>query len=558
MAAVRTSFRNGALAGFLCWQVAALQAALLNQLGGAPLRIVILAVPPGILAAFLGGVLGVVAALLVPRPRRSLAAAAPAVLLLLSALGRNLLTGAFADRKDLLLGPTVQAFSLGLVAVGLLVVFLLLRRGPVAATLLAAATVLAAGTLLSRPDRGHPLTREEADALLTPVLPPRPVLLLALPGLPPALLEAELAADRTRTEAERRLPNLAILRTRGLQAPLAPFRPPGGAVHWTTLATGARWMEHGVHGESFRTLPGLGPLDLQGALVEGLPERLLPAAADFLHQPALLPSPPRPADPGQRTRPPFWEVLGRSRHAPLVLSWPLAFPPGGSATVVLEDGAFAAEDPGTHIAPTELGVLELTGLVRSLAAPERQAEARAEGRRFLASLLPSPGLDGPAGEALVEALVRFQARRELAFILLEELAREPARPPAAILVEPLAADWARVPAAPPLAELLPLLDLTLGNLLVRLEGEPLVLLLLPGTGAGDPGLVVAAGPPFRSGARLPALRPEDLAPTLLHALGLPAAGDCSGRPVEAWFRPDFLREHPVRLAPSWQLRSVAP
>jgi len=546
--AVGTSFRNGALAGFLAWQVAALQAVLLNQLGDAPGAVALLAVVPGLVSALLGGSLGLVAGILVPR-RRAIAAPMPAVLLLLAALGRTAWTGTLAARRDLLLGPTVQAFSLGLVAVGLVVVFLLLRRGPVTATLLAAGAVVVAGGLLARPDRGSPLPAAEADTLLDPALPPAPVLLLALPGLPPAALETHLEADRGRAPGERRLANLEALLRRGSRAPLEPFRPPDGPVFWTTLATGARWTEHGIHGEALHSHPLLGSLDLGGTMIEGLPALL----ADRLGLPGLALGPPRPPAPEARSRPALWEVLGRGRHVPVVVSWPL-FPAGQDGPAVLLDPtAFRdGQAPAATVSPATAGALDLPSLVASLAAPERREEYRQEARRFLGAAELEPAA------ALVEALVRFQARRDFAYVVLEELSQDPHRPPVLVLRETLLVDAVPPPGGPLEEALLDLLDLTLGNLLVRLEGDPRVLLLLPGTAPGEPGLVVAAGGPFRSGALLPALGAEDVAPTLLHSLGLPAAADCSGRPEPAWFRADFLRDHPPRLVASWQVRSARP
>ncbi|MBN1826179.1 MAG: alkaline phosphatase family protein [Candidatus Eisenbacteria bacterium] len=62
---------------------------------------------------------------------------------------------------------------------------------------------------------------------------------------------------------------------------------------------------------------------------------------------------------------------------------------------------------------------------------------------------------------------------------------------------------------------------------------------------GETGLLIAAGPPFRRGARGGAVRPEDLTPLLLAAAGLPVGRDMDGRVPEEALDRRFLRDHPV-------------
>jgi hypothetical protein len=64
------------------------------------------------------------------------------------------------------------------------------------------------------------------------------------------------------------------------------------------------------------------------------------------------------------------------------------------------------------------------------------------------------------------------------------------------------------------------------------------------------GVFLARGPGLRRGASLDELSIVDMAPLLLHGLGVPTPDDMDGRlPVEA-FEPEDLRRRPPRLAKS--------
>ena len=60
------------------------------------------------------------------------------------------------------------------------------------------------------------------------------------------------------------------------------------------------------------------------------------------------------------------------------------------------------------------------------------------------------------------------------------------------------------------------------------------------------GVLMARGPELRTGVTLPALAIMDVAPLVLHSLGVPVPDDLDGRlPVEA-FEPGALLERPLR------------
>ncbi len=60
------------------------------------------------------------------------------------------------------------------------------------------------------------------------------------------------------------------------------------------------------------------------------------------------------------------------------------------------------------------------------------------------------------------------------------------------------------------------------------------------------GIVVARAPVFRSGAEVDHPRLIDIAPTILHLLGVPVPEDMDGQVLETLFKPEFLAAHPVR------------
>jgi predicted AlkP superfamily phosphohydrolase/phosphomutase len=70
------------------------------------------------------------------------------------------------------------------------------------------------------------------------------------------------------------------------------------------------------------------------------------------------------------------------------------------------------------------------------------------------------------------------------------------------------------------------------------------------------GLLVAAGPPFRPAARVGGARVVDIAPTVLHALGAPAARDMEGVVLTQLFDEEWLAAHPVRYVESFGQRTT--
>ena len=60
------------------------------------------------------------------------------------------------------------------------------------------------------------------------------------------------------------------------------------------------------------------------------------------------------------------------------------------------------------------------------------------------------------------------------------------------------------------------------------------------------GILILSGPDLGTGIRLRKASILDVAPTLLHILGIPIGEDMDGRVLEEAFSPSFMKTHPVR------------
>jgi tetratricopeptide (TPR) repeat protein len=66
------------------------------------------------------------------------------------------------------------------------------------------------------------------------------------------------------------------------------------------------------------------------------------------------------------------------------------------------------------------------------------------------------------------------------------------------------------------------------------------------------GIFLAAGPHIRRGAKVEGASVLDLAPTVLHYLGLPVAKDMDGGVLESIFEPEFASAHPLQYIASYE------
>lgn len=66
------------------------------------------------------------------------------------------------------------------------------------------------------------------------------------------------------------------------------------------------------------------------------------------------------------------------------------------------------------------------------------------------------------------------------------------------------------------------------------------------------GIFLAAGPHLRRGGTVADASVLDVAPTLLHYLGLPVAKDMDGKVLESLFEPEFVAAHPIRYVSTYE------
>jgi hypothetical protein len=90
------------------------------------------------------------------------------------------------------------------------------------------------------------------------------------------------------------------------------------------------------------------------------------------------------------------------------------------------------------------------------------------------------------------------------------------------------------------------LDRLLAKVLTPADSELVVVITEPGRVATSGTAVFGMdGSPIAANVSLRG-RPVDIAPTILHALGLPVSRELAGAPLTSFFDPEFLRRYPVR------------
>ena len=365
------------------------------------------------------------------------------------------------------------------------------------------------------------------------------VRLIAIDGVDPGVLE-ELASTG-------RVPRLATALT-GTRARLGlqdtdTTRDP--ARDWTTIATGRTPEDHGVRGLETRRVAGI-----QGSVVAGARSplgRAIRTATDLLRltRPAI-------ASGNERRVKTMWDVASDAGLRTAVVNWWATWPAPfdtGSGIVVSDRATLRLERGGpldAEIAPASLyeplharwpairndAAVRARAVAASLAwgdsdtrtALERSAELDAIQlalTREVSTSLPDlsavylPGLDiaqntllGPRDAALAPSVVaaRLQALRDY-YIFLDRL---------------------------------------LADVLSPAADELVVVVTEPGrvTAAAD-GLMGVTG---RSAAtkREVAGRVTDVAPTVLHTLGVPLSRELAGAPLTTLFDDGFARRYPVR------------
>lgn len=371
-----------------------------------------------------------------------------------------------------------------------------------------------------------------------------PILVLGVDGFDLAFAEGLVRSGR--------LPTFGALLD-GAQAVAEADADADPATVWTTVATGQPVAVHGVQGLEARRVSGLGGEMPAGG---GSWWSVLAVATDRLRL-------TRPAASSglQRRAKTVWEVAGEQGVRSGVVNWWASWPAPDHGGIIISDRATLRLDRGgaldAEIAPPAVWE-ELQA-----AWPSIQDEAR---RRATEAFRDVPE---PAGSALRRGVEQDLIQLALAVRIADRAGDLLAiylpgldivqyalvsGPTAAGL--PASAMDARVAA---LERYYIVIDTVLGEFLSAHGTRRLrVLLTDPGRSrTRGPSVMALTGDAARPGVRTQASL-ADVAPTLLHVLGLPVSGELEGRVLIDLLAPAFVTAHPVRSTPTYGRRQPPP
>ena len=336
--------------------------------------------------------------------------------------------------------------------------------------------------------------------------------------------------------ARGEMPALARLLAAGARARLRaePERVP--AIVWTTIATGRGPEAHGIRSADSRRVTGLRtPVSLDAERSPFI--SALGAATDFLR--LTRPQPPSAVLRSVKT---FWNVASEKGLRVGVVNWWATWPADAvNGYVVTDRAAFKLEKggpPDREVYPAEA----FEGLRPLLDASEPERSRRLD-RFHLAAARALRAGTPPDVEALYLS--------GLDIFTMQQLGEAPA--------SDLAGLDAKLAAV---REHYRFVDGLVGEV-VEGRGPKDVLVLVgdPGRlarGGAQPaeGLLVLAGEAVAP-ADLGTVSERDVAPTVLHLLGLPRSRELDGQVLESAFTDAFRREHPVRLVDSYGRRPAS-
>ena len=347
------------------------------------------------------------------------------------------------------------------------------------------------------------------------------VRVLGVDGLDPRMVDQMIS--------RREMPRMAALLKSGARGRMRvePERVP--ALVWTTIATGRAPEDHGILPAGARRIP-LPPGD-ESRLV-----RMAGTARDLLR--LTRTRPPSAVLKGVK---PFWSVASEKRLRVGVVNWPATWPADPVNGYVVSDRAFfTLERRGARdreAPPAAFARLEEAGLNREPDRARRMDLFALDAADLLRGVHPPeleaiylPGLDIATMEQLGEAGGSDLATLEARLAAVRASYR--------------------------------FTDGLIGRAVDGLEpGEVLVLVGDPGrlarrAAAAPEGVLVIIGGPAVT-VDLGEVSERDVAPTLLHLLGLPVSRELPGSPLEAAFDPAFRRSHPLRVIASYGRRPVS-
>jgi len=384
------------------------------------------------------------------------------------------------------------------------------------------------------------------------------VRVIAIDGVDPGVLDDVVASGRIASLARALSGTRATLELENSIASRDPARA------WTTVATGQAPAVHGVHGLETRRVAGL-----QGSLATDEQSRLgamIRASTDLLRltRPAI-------ASGNERRVKTLWEVAADAGLRTSVVNWWATWPAFSATdgTVILTDRAALRLEHGGAL-DAEIAPAAVYDRLRR-EWPAIRARANAGAQAASAGLLWS-------GSDVQEPLERSSQLDALQLELLREVSTPP--PDLSVVYLPgldIAQNALLGPGATALApssvaarlqalrDYFVFLDRLLAKVVTPTGSELVVVVTEPGrvatSGAAVFGMTgtVAADHTSARG------RTMDVAPTVLHALGIPVSRELAGTALSSLFNTEFLRRYPVRQvttygppSPSRQPRSGQP
>jgi len=398
-------------------------------------------------------------------------------------------------------------------------------------TALAAALALASVWL---PGPGRPLRR-----------PAERVVLLGFDGADPELLESLLGAGQ--------LPALARLLERGAYGRLRTFKPVKSAILWTSIATGKHMLKHGIVDWTY--------VDAQGVEL--------------------------PFEGTSRRARTYWEILDQAGISTGTLGWWLTSPPPRLRHGFVVGDAYRVLPSERQVHPPELHALLEPLLPRPRDVRREWEHLGLLGYRREAARIPllpmATSIIGAYRGYLLSDLTidrlsdaMWRRRPVEAFSTYFRVVdvtshfglhfADPEVYEASLqaqshgVLPPEARARLDAAAAQAVLPAYRLMDQIVGKYVAQLD-ERTLLIVCSDHGfdwyqgaythyhrAQEPpsGVLLLAGPGVRQGYRMQGATLMDIAPTILHALGLPTGADMDGRVLERAFEPAWRERFPVR------------
>ena len=376
------------------------------------------------------------------------------------------------------------------------------------------------------------------------------VRLVAIDGIDPGVLDDLAASGRLSALAGALTGTRVRLSLEDSDTPRDPARS------WTTIATGRTPDAHGVRGLETRRVAGL-----QGTVAAGERSPLggaIRTATDLvrLTRPAV-------ASGNERRVKTMWEVASEAGLRTAVVNWWATWPASSntSSGIVLSDRAVLRFERGGAL-DAEIAPASVYERLRPR-WPAIRADAAARARAASASLA--------WGESDTRAVLERSAELDAIQLALMRDVSTPVPDLSAVYLPGLdiaqntllgRRDAALAPSVvaarlQALRDYYIFLDRLLTEVLTPAEAELVVVVTEPGrvTAAADGllGVRSSVAAPTRDDLRG---RVTDVAPTILHALGVPVSRELAGAPLSALFNPDFVRRYPVRLIETYGRPSI--